>query len=204
MPSAAVCLPLARTPPPPPAADWPAGSPPPFPPPKPATQVTLLADDDDGARVGCSATHPPGAVHMADIAAALSTTPLCSVLTDADGRYAFDGVPCGKYTLQVRCAVMLSRAVLCCAQCVVLGCRVREAFSTHCPLPSASAHPVFLFLSLWHAPAPNTHWPCRRRTRAATARLTSSRPPWPLPSGRGTPSRRATLRSRGLACRGAS
>lgn len=63
-------------------------------------QVTLLSADDDVA-AGCSTTHPPGHVSMANIDAALSTTALCSVTTDAQGWYTFTGVPCGQYTLQV-------------------------------------------------------------------------------------------------------
>lgn len=38
---------------------------------------------------------------MADVESALSTTALCSVTTDAKGRYTFTGVPCGQYSLQV-------------------------------------------------------------------------------------------------------
>lgn len=64
-------------------------------------QVTLLSSDD--VTVGCSKTHPPGHVSMADIESALSITALCSVTTDAEGRYTFTGIPCGQYSLQVRC-----------------------------------------------------------------------------------------------------
>jgi protocatechuate 3,4-dioxygenase beta subunit len=62
--------------------------------------VTLLSLDE--VSVGCSATHPPGHVSVADIESALSTTALCSVTTDAEGRYTFTGIPCGQYSLQVR------------------------------------------------------------------------------------------------------
>lgn len=63
-------------------------------------QVTLLSTDLDSA--GCSATHPPGSVSAADIETALSTTALCSAVTDSSGRYTFPGIPCGQYTLQAQ------------------------------------------------------------------------------------------------------
>jgi hypothetical protein len=63
-------------------------------------QVTLLSADD--VAVGCSTTHPPGRASSADIETALSTTALCSVTTDAHGKYTFTGIPCGQYSLQVR------------------------------------------------------------------------------------------------------
>lgn len=63
-------------------------------------QVTLLSADL--VKAGCSKSHPPGHVNAADIAAALSTTALCSVLSSADGQYSFPGVPCGQYTLQAQ------------------------------------------------------------------------------------------------------
>lgn len=77
----------------------------------PIAQVTLLSEDDT-VRAGCSKAHPPGAVSMADIETALSSTPLCSVTTDAAGQYSFSGTPCGQYRLQV-CGVGAGLPVCC-------------------------------------------------------------------------------------------
>lgn len=63
-------------------------------------QVTLLSTDL--VVIGCSRSHPPGSVSAADIETAMSTTALCSVLTDSNGLYSFPGVPCGQYTLQAQ------------------------------------------------------------------------------------------------------
>lgn len=62
---------------------------------------------------------------MANIEAALNTSPLCSATTDAEGQYSFEGVPCGQYSLQVRQAWRHLVQLMSVAQpCCVSNCRL--------------------------------------------------------------------------------